>query len=106
MFRLDKKPGLERTCLTIDGDVSSECIELVETCCAEAMAAGKAVDLFLRDVMTVDESGRALLGRLASKGVRLFAQGLYASYLVETIGRNSLICPQEAPQPTRDWGRT
>lgn len=81
---------MERTSLTIDGDVSRECIELVETCCDEAMAAGKAVDLLLRDVMTVDESGRALLNRLASKGVHLLANGLYASYLVETIGRECL----------------
>lgn len=84
-------PGVERTRLTIDGDVSRECIELIETCCDEAMAAGKVVDLLLRDVMTIDESGRVLLRRLASKGVHLLANGLYASYLLETIARE---CPR------------
>jgi len=87
VFRLDKKPGDERTCLAIDCEISSECIEVIETCCDHEMAHGKPVDLFLRDVINVDDSGRALLSRLAAKGVRLLANGVYASYLVENANR-------------------
>jgi len=88
VFRLDKTPGEERTRLTIDGDISAECIDVVEKCCQEAMAEGKPVDLFLRDVITVDESGRDLLCRLAAKGISLFANGVYASHLVDTANQS------------------
>ncbi len=84
VFRLDKDFGHERTRLTLDGEISTECIEPVETCCEEAMGAGKPVDLVLRDVTAVDEAGRALLRRLAETGVRLCGNGVYTSYLVES----------------------
>lgn len=45
----------------------------------------KPVHLFLRDVSTVDQAGRALLCRLAAKGVRLFGSGVYTSYLVRAF---------------------
>jgi hypothetical protein len=87
MFRLEKTLSQEGTCLTVDGDISNECIDVIEASCDEAMADGKPVDLFLRDVITVDESGRTLLCRLAAKGVCLLANGVYASYLVEAANR-------------------
>ena len=87
VFRLEKKLSREGTCLTLDGDISTECIDVIETSCDEAMADGKPVDLFLREVITVDESGRTLLCRLAAKGVRLLANGVYASYLIEAANR-------------------
>lgn len=87
MFRLDKTLGRGRICLAIDGEISTECIKVIETCCNAAVADGKPVDLFLRDVINVDESGRTLLSRLAAKAVRPLASGVYASYLVETANR-------------------
>lgn len=96
MFRLDKRLGEGRTCLAIDGEISTECIEVIETCCDEAMADGKPVDLFLRDIISVVESGRTLLGRLAAKGVRLLANGVYALYLVQNASRQGPVitfCP-------------
>jgi hypothetical protein len=42
----------------------------------------------LRDVQTVDQSGRALLSRMAAKGIHLLATGAYASYLVRRAGTN------------------
>ncbi len=89
VFRLDKTLGREKTRLIIDGGISIECIEAIETSCDEAMADGKPVDFFLRDVMTVDESGRTLLRRLAAKGIRLLANGVYTSYLVESANRSA-----------------
>ena len=86
MFRVDKEFGEQRTRLTVSGEISSACIEVLETCCEQAIKDGKAVHLVL-DVTTIDESGRALLRRLAAKGVRMFAKGIYHSYLVDTIRR-------------------
>jgi len=39
------------------------------------------IQLYLRDVTAFDEVGRALLDRLAAKGIRLIASGVYMSYL-------------------------
>ena len=86
MFRVDKELGEQRTRLTVSGEISSACIEVLETCCEQAIRDGKAVHLVL-DVTTIDETGRALLRRLAAKGVRLSAKGIYHSYLVDTIRR-------------------
>lgn len=87
VFRLDKQLDDERTRLTISGNVSAECIDLLETCCEQAIRDGKPVDLILRDVTTIDETGHALLRRLAAQGVCLYATGVYHSYLVEAIRR-------------------
>ena len=88
MFRLDKEPGERRTRLTFDGEISTECIESLEECCEEALRDGNPVDLILRDITRVDEAGRALLRRLAARGVCLFANGLYVPYLLENIRDN------------------
>ena len=85
MFRLDKQLGDRRTRLTFDGDISTECIESIERCCEEALRDGKPVDLVLRDITRVDEAGQALLRRLAQRGVCLFANGVYVSYIVDNI---------------------
>jgi hypothetical protein len=86
VFRVDKEFGEQRTRLTVSGEISSACVDVLETCCEQAIRDGKAVHLVL-DVTTIDESGRALLRRLAAKGVRMFAKGIYHSYLVDTIRR-------------------
>lgn len=46
MFRLEKKLNQEGTCLTLDGDISTEWIDAIETSCDETVADGKPVDLF------------------------------------------------------------
>lgn len=85
MFRLDKTVGREQISVTIDGQLSADCVDLVETCCDEALADGKEIDLVLRDVRSVDETGRGLLRRLAAKGVHLVGNGVYTSYLIESL---------------------
>jgi hypothetical protein len=86
VFRVDKEFGEQRTRLTVSGEISSACIDVLETCCEQAIRDCKAVHLVL-DITTIDGSGRALLRRLAAKGVRLSAKGIYHSYLVDTIRR-------------------
>jgi len=82
MIRVTKGEEAGRTVITVDGQISGDYIAIVETCCNQAISTGAPVDLFLRDVSTIDESGRALLRRLAHKAVRLRASGIYNSYLV------------------------
>jgi len=74
-----------RTVITIDGHLSRESVTVVETCCGQAESNRKPVYLFLRDVTTVDQAGTTLLRRLAAKGIRLLASGIYTSYLVQTL---------------------
>jgi hypothetical protein len=102
VFRVSKADERSHTLITFDGQLSSESIEIVETFCQQAMSTGKPVHLFLRDVSAVDQAGRALLCRLAGKGVRLLASGIYNSYLVRTLrqaGRKVLNCSATAEEP-------
>jgi ABC-type transporter Mla MlaB component len=85
VFRVNKSEGCSHTTITVDGKVSHDCIEVIESFCDEQLSAGKPVHLFLRDVTTVDQAGRALLERLAAKGVRLRAQGIYNSFIVREL---------------------
>ncbi len=88
MFRLDKELDDRRTRLAFDGEMSAECVESLERCCEEALKDGKPVDLSLRDITGIDEAGEALLRRLATRGVCLFASGIYVSYLLDKIRSN------------------
>jgi hypothetical protein len=85
MIRVTKTEEQSGTIVTVDGQLSSDSIAVVETCCNQAKSNGKPVQLFLRDVATVDRAGQMLLSRLASKGIRLVAKGVYTSYLVQSL---------------------
>ena len=85
MIRVTKSEKAKRTIFAIDGQLSGNYIEVVETCCNQAVLEGKPVDFFIQDVLAIDESGRALLSRLVAKGIRLLATGLYTSYVVRTL---------------------
>ncbi len=69
--------------ITVDGQLLSDCVEVVESCCDQEAATGKPVHLLLRDLTSIDEAGRSLIRRLATKGVHLIARGVYTTYLVE-----------------------
>ena len=85
VFRLDKENDKQRTRFSIAGSLSAECADLLENSCEQALLEGRTVDLVLNDVTTIDEAGYALLHRLAGRGVCLSANGLYNSYLTESI---------------------
>ena len=76
--------------ITVDGQLVDDCVKAVETCSHEAMERGRPVHLYLRDVSHIDEHGRSLLSRLASKGVQLSASGVYSSYIVAEINRKQV----------------
>ena len=85
MIRVTKTEEQSHTIVTIDGELSGDSIAVVEACCSQAKSNGKPIELFLRDITTVDQAGQMLLSRLAAKGVRLVARGVYTSYLVQSL---------------------
>ena len=87
MFRVSTAAGLSHTTVTIDGQLVGDCVDIVEKCCDQALSAGTAVLLFLRDVSILDLSARAMLSRVSRKGVRLLGAGVYTSYLADEIGQ-------------------
>ena len=82
------EPGL--ITITVDGRLAGDYVQAVEASCDQARSKGKPVWLFLREVSVIGEDGQALLRRLATKGVRLKAFGIYTSYVVHSIQPDSL----------------
>jgi hypothetical protein len=76
MIRVAKSQGGERTIITIDGQLSGDYIDIVETCCNQAFRKEGRSMFSLCDVLTIDKFGRALLMRLAAKDMRLLATGM------------------------------
>ena len=85
MIRVITADEAGSTTITVDGELSVDCLEAVETSCSQAISKGKPVLLYLRNVSMIDERGRALLQDLAAKGVVLKASGIYSSYIVDEI---------------------
>jgi hypothetical protein len=85
MVRIMTLDELTSTTITVDGTLSGEGIEPVQTCCSEALSKGKPVRLHLRDVSAIDERGRTMLRHLAAEGIDLTANGIYSSYIVGDI---------------------
>jgi hypothetical protein len=93
MIRITAREEASQTTITIDGELSGEHIAAVETCCREAESNGKTVQVFLRDVTSVDQRGQMLLRRLAKAGVGLVANGVYTSYLVQALASRDAESP-------------
>lgn len=85
MLRVTEEEGPARTIITVEGQLSSEYVALIESSCDKAQSKGKRVELFLRDVATIDAAGRTLLRRLGTKGVRLLGKGIYTSYVLQAL---------------------
>jgi hypothetical protein len=85
MIRIFTTNTLNGVAVTVDGQLIGDGVDAVEACARQAMSEGRDVDLFLRDVTDIDERGRSLLIRLAGKGLRLSASGVYSSYVVSGI---------------------
>lgn len=75
----------DATTITVDGRLAGKNVETLDASVKEASGHGAPVYLFLRDVSSIDESGQALLTRLAADGIRLSAEGLYCSYVVSKL---------------------
>jgi len=90
MIRIMTADEPANTTVTVDGKLSGDGVDPVESCCIQAISKGKPVRLYLRDVSTIDERGRTLLRQLAQKGVGLKASGVYSSYIVDEIQSSKL----------------
>lgn len=84
IFTADERGAIT---ITVDGQLVDDCVEAVEACSHRALGQRRPVHLYLRDVSHIDERGRSLLSRLASKGVQLSASGVYSSWIVSEISR-------------------
>lgn len=58
MIRITTAADAACTSITVDVTLSNKTVELVQTCCTEALAKGKPVRLHLRDICAIDEPGR------------------------------------------------
>ena len=105
MIRVIKSEEPTRSIVTVDGHLSGDHIAVVEHCCHQAESNGKAVELVLRDVTIVDQVGCSLLSRLAARGVRLIAGGVYTSYLVESLHANGSARSDSSPPKRAQRGR-
>ena len=91
MIHVTRTEERSATMITVDGELSGDSIDVLEMFCKQAGSAGKAVQVFLRNVSVVDQNGRMFLARLATKGVRLSASGVYVAHLVQEL--NSTAAP-------------
>ena len=85
MIRIITADEPDRTTITVDGVLAGESLELIETCCSEALSKGYPVRLHLREVSGIDERGRAMLRRIAARRVEMKANGIYSSYIIDEI---------------------
>ena len=90
MTQVSKEEEKTRTVVTVAGQISVECIELLETRCHQAIAAAKHC-LVLREPI-VD-----LLKRLAERGVAVTARGIYTSYIVQVLQLAAVHAPSSSP---------
>lgn len=97
MIRIMTSNHAGGTTITVDGRFVGDYVDPVDVCVHQAMDEGRPVHLYLRDISVIDESGRMLLSRLASKGIELSASGVYSSYVVAEIRREpagNMRCPR------------
>jgi hypothetical protein len=60
-------------------------IGVIEDICIKASPEAGPVELFLRDVSTIDDAGWQMLRRLSEQGVGIRATGVYISYVVKGL---------------------
>jgi hypothetical protein len=82
-IQANDKPGGVR--ITLDGHLIDEYVAEVEESIRKSLEQYNDVHLFLRNVSHIDETGHALLSRLAAQGVQLSATGLYSSHVVTQV---------------------
>jgi hypothetical protein len=93
MIRIQAAPNPAGITIAIDGQLIGEYVAEVEASIRRSTTQYKDVHLFLRNVSYIDETGRALLSRLAGLGVELSATGLYSSHVVTQVQLALSSCP-------------
>jgi ABC-type transporter Mla MlaB component len=85
MIRIQAADNPDGNTIAIDGQLIGEYVAEVEESIRKSLEQYKNVRLFLRNVSHIDETGHALLSRLAAQGVELSATGLYSSHVVTQV---------------------
>jgi hypothetical protein len=87
MFRVTTEEAPDMLVLKLEGSLSGPWVDALDACWREAMESvrGRPVRVDLRDVLSIDESGRRLLTRMHDAGAGLVASGCFISELVREI---------------------
>lgn len=96
MFRISRDDQPSQTVITIDGDLTGECVGVADSYCSQILEHGRCVLVVLREVSAVDNKGRELLLRLVKAGAGLRGIGMYTSYVVAQVNR-------AVAQPSQVW---
>lgn len=105
MFRISKDEEGLRTVIAVDGQLSGDAVGVLERYCQQESRSGRPLEVQLRDLTVIDEAGRALLSRLAAKGIQLHASGVYTSYVVEVLcSQRKTLAGKEAGKPVDRGG--
>lgn len=89
MFRLTRAGRDGRIYLSLEGELTSDCVEAAESACLEAMGDGAQVKLLLRNVTEIDDAGIGLLRRLLEAGMQIRATGIYLRYVLRSLRAGS-----------------
>jgi len=87
MLHISQKTVNAEAQVSIDGTLTGQDVAIADDCCRQIMQRGARLIVMLREVTSIDGAGIELLERLSLAGARLRANGAYAGYIVERIGR-------------------
>ena len=87
MIRIFTQPNASCSCLRVEGKLAVPWLEELEKCWRTLLATvpQPTVHVHLAQVNFIDDQGRALLREMAQQGVRLTADGVMTSAIVEEI---------------------
>lgn len=95
IFRVTQTDKGSHTIILFDGQLRCDSVGVTSDCCERAVATGRRVHLFLREVSSIDTLGRDLLARLTKRGVVIHGSGLYTSYLAQSIKQSFKARPRK-----------
>ncbi len=85
MFRLNKLKRRDGILITIEGEIQSDNVGILESECLETLKTCNSVTITIKNVTEIDVEGSALLKRLAKTKARIRATGIYSQYLLRNI---------------------
>ncbi|MCC7123456.1 MAG: hypothetical protein IT178_01305 [Acidobacteria bacterium] len=87
VLRITLQPDTDAVRLVLEGRLADAWVSEAEATWrhAQAIRHGRSVEVDLRDVLAVDDAGRALLGRMAQAGARLLACGCAMREMVREV---------------------
>ena len=87
MFRITTRKTGKTTELLIDGELTNECVGVLEGFCLGGQRENAPGEVCLRDVTAVDQAGQDLILRLERAGIPVRGIGIFTSYLIDQLHR-------------------